>query len=329
MASQRVPIVVLSAAHGATRENVDELIEHAAGLRLRVGLDLGNTWAQRWVRTSSASSGAGRGSLRDELVGHRAAGLDQVELELDTDSTVPEMRAASTERLLRVVDDAHDLDLAVGVHTPLEGDAGSRIRELADLLAEHEVESWQISFFECTGDPDRFSSPGAREVHATFAELYRIEREARTVLTVVEAPHYRRYRIEREQSRDDDPTDASVRDAVEEHCGVRADVGLRRHAADAGRRCLYLDRHGEVFPSPRLPISAGNIRERALIDIYRNSDVFTLLRDPDRLAGKCSQCGFSRLCGGSRARAWHGGGDCMGTDPACAFKPAPAPDDQS
>ena len=79
---------------------------------------------------------------------------------------------------------------------------------------------------------------------------------------------------------------------------------------------------------PRLPISAGNIRDRALIDIYRNADVFTLLRNPDRLAGKCTLCGFRRLCGGSRARAWHGGGDCMGTDPACAFKPGPAPDSE-
>ncbi|TFH24143.1 MAG: hypothetical protein E4H03_04355 [Myxococcales bacterium] len=330
MAGQRVPIVVLSAARGAARDDVDQLIEHAAALRLRVGLDLGSTWAQRTVPEPSAVSGIGRDRFLDELRGHRGAGLDQVELELDLDSTVSAaMPAASTECLLRVVDDAHDLDLAVGVHTPLRGDAGSRIREIADLFAERGVESWQISFFDRCDDPAASPSLGAREIHATFAALYSIELEEQTMLTVVEAPHYRRYRIEREEGSCGDPTDASVRAVVEDRCGVRADIGLRRHAADAGRPCLYVDRHGEVFPSPRLPISAGNIRDRALIDIYRNSDVFTLLRNTEGLVGKCSLCGFRRLCGGSRARAWHRGGDCMNTDPACAFEPGPAPDNES
>lgn len=337
MASQRIPILRLRAHDGAARADIDELIGHAAGLRLRVGLDLGGSWTERPAPGKRPAASLDR--LRTELRRRRAAGLDQVELDLDVsaDAAAP----AATQRLVEILDRAHALGLAVGVRTPLAADAPSRVRELAALLGEHAVDSWQISFFDCRPGGARHVSPSAHDVHATFADLYSIEHADRIALRVVEAPHYRRYRIERERyeqsqcaaaARPDRPgpteaagavSDRSVREAIASCCGLRADIGAWRHAADAGRPYLFVDRYGEVYPSERLPISAGNVRERALIDIYRSSDVFMLLRDTERLDGKCSRCGFRRLCGGSRARAWHKSGNCMGTDPACAFGPVP------
>jgi radical SAM protein with 4Fe4S-binding SPASM domain len=51
-----------------------------------------------------------------------------------------------------------------------------------------------------------------------------------------------------------------------------------------------------------LRISAGNVRQ--LKAVYRSAPLFDGLRDPANLKGKCNDCEFKELCGGSRARAW-------------------------
>jgi MoaA/NifB/PqqE/SkfB family radical SAM enzyme len=45
------------------------------------------------------------------------------------------------------------------------------------------------------------------------------------------------------------------------------------------------------------------------------------LRDIDRFEGKCGRCGFRRLCGGSRARAYSATASPFGSDPLCAYEP--------
>jgi MoaA/NifB/PqqE/SkfB family radical SAM enzyme len=45
------------------------------------------------------------------------------------------------------------------------------------------------------------------------------------------------------------------------------------------------------------------------------------LRDPSQLRGKCGACQFKDLCGGSRARAYAMTGDCLDSDPMCAYQP--------
>jgi len=67
--------------------------------------------------------------------------------------------------------------------------------------------------------------------------------------------------------------------------------------------------------------SAGNVRETSVVDIYRNSELFERLRDPDELSGKCGACEFRFVCGGSRSRAFVTTGDPMASDPLCAYVP--------
>ncbi|WOX55631.1 MULTISPECIES: radical SAM/SPASM domain-containing protein [unclassified Methanoculleus] len=63
---------------------------------------------------------------------------------------------------------------------------------------------------------------------------------------------------------------------------------------------------GEVTPCPYLPVSAGNVRTTPFHEIWYNSDLFSALRDPDRLTGKCGRCDYRTTCGGCRARAYRG-----------------------
>lgn len=79
-----------------------------------------------------------------------------------------------------------------------------------------------------------------------------------------------------------------------------------------GRGCLAgitycrIYANGDVTPCPYLPVSAGNVRNTPFPEIWKDSPVFTALRNWDLLTGKCGRCGFKEDCGGCRARAYRG-----------------------
>lgn len=76
---------------------------------------------------------------------------------------------------------------------------------------------------------------------------------------------------------------------------------------------------GDVTPSRALPLLAGNVRRQRLDGIWRVSGLYPRLRDRSRLVGRCGNCAWRDLCGGSRARAWQSAGDYSASDPACAL----------
>lgn len=111
-----------------------------------------------------------------------------------------------------------------------------------------------------------------------------------------------------------------------------------------GRGCLAgitycrIFANGDVTPCPYLPVSAGNVRTTPFSEIWKNSELFAALRDPDRLMGKCGRCTFKTTCGGCRARAYQQGdatplwcdglakpdsanGEICGEDPWCPYQP--------
>ena len=67
---------------------------------------------------------------------------------------------------------------------------------------------------------------------------------------------------------------------------------------------------------------AGNVREQAWPQIYRDSPLFRALRDPDALLGRCGRCEYRAFCGGSRSRAYALTGEFLATDPWCNYQPA-------
>jgi radical SAM protein with 4Fe4S-binding SPASM domain len=70
-----------------------------------------------------------------------------------------------------------------------------------------------------------------------------------------------------------------------------------------------------------LPLSAGNIRQIPLIDIYQKSELFLSLRNKADLKGRCGICEFRSVCGGSRSRAYAVTGDVLAEEPFCAYLP--------
>jgi len=89
----------------------------------------------------------------------------------------------------------------------------------------------------------------------------------------------------------------------------------------AGSAVCFISRTGEVQPCGYLPVCAGNVRETAFGDIWRDSGVFNALRDPGNLKGKCNACGYRTVCAGCRARAFADTGDFLAQDPDCSCEP--------
>ncbi len=123
------------------------------------------------------------------------------------------------------------------------------------------------------------------------------------------APHY--YRILRQRS---------TRDGTS--------VSFQTHGLDAVTRgCLggigfcFVSHTGDVQPCGFLSTPCGNVRRASFTEIWRHAEVFTALRDYDRLSGKCGACEYKRVCGGCRARAFEATGDYLAEEPLCSHMP--------
>ncbi|MBI3462749.1 MAG: radical SAM/SPASM domain-containing protein, partial [Planctomycetes bacterium] len=75
------------------------------------------------------------------------------------------------------------------------------------------------------------------------------------------------------------------------------------------------------YPSGFLPIECGRFPQHHLVEVYQQSPVFLALRDAGQLQGKCGECEFRKLCGGSRARAYAVTGDYLAQEPDCVYQP--------
>jgi radical SAM protein with 4Fe4S-binding SPASM domain len=117
-------------------------------------------------------------------------------------------------------------------------------------------------------------------------------------------------------------------DQVAHQAGLQPrQTGLQRTPMhiNAGNGFVFISRRGHVFPSGFLPISAGNVREGSLVDIYRTSPLFRTLRDSSQYGGRCGRCEFVSVCGGSRSRAYAMTGNPLAEEPFCTYEPGSFP----
>ncbi len=123
------------------------------------------------------------------------------------------------------------------------------------------------------------------------------------------APHY--YRILRQEARKK---------------GEK--VSFETYGLDAVTRgCLggtafcFISNTGIVQPCGYLELPCGDLKTSSFQSVWGNSQIFTALRDFSRYKGKCGRCGYIRVCGGCRARAYEATGDYLAEEPLCAYQP--------
>ena len=89
----------------------------------------------------------------------------------------------------------------------------------------------------------------------------------------------------------------------------------------AGSGVLFIGHSGDVFPCGYLPVNCGNILQTPLEQIWTTSPDLARMRYTHQLKGKCGDCGYAKVCGGCRARAFAATGDYMQAEPMCTYIP--------
>jgi len=149
----------------------------------------------------------------------------------------------------------------------------------------------------------------AEEYEKVLNWFYDQRAQAPLELKATCAPHY--YRILRQRSHREGTSvsfQSPVLDAVTRGC--LGGIGF-----------CFISHTGDVQPCGYLDVNCGNVRQRSFADIWKHAEVFSNLRNYDKLKGKCGDCQFKRVCGGCRARAFEATGDYMAEEPLCSYLP--------
>ncbi|MEU4890345.1 TIGR04053 family radical SAM/SPASM domain-containing protein [Streptomyces xinghaiensis] len=232
-------------------------------------------------------------------------------------------------------DTARSLGMKVQVNTTVNRGNLLDLPDVVALVREHGAMLWSAFFLVPTGRGRLLEALTPEEAEDVLNFVYDVGLTVPAKTT--EAHHFRRVVLQRRvlERREADhvavlglgPLYEKLRDRSRElglHTAVR---NARRPPLDvnAGRGFVFVSHLGTVHPSGFLPLGAGSVRERDLATIYRESDLFTGLRDPDRLGGRCGACEFRRVCGGSRSRAYGVTGDPYAEEPWCGYRPGSFP----
>lgn len=208
---------------------------------------------------------------------------------------------------------AREFRVPVQINTTVTQYTRSHLDELYEVLCRNSppIRRWSLFLLIPTGRGHNLLALNAQAVDELFAWAYELSQRAPFHISTVEAPHFRRYWLERKRAE-------GASDAELARLGPRMGFGIRD-----GNGVIFVARNGDVYPAGFLPNPRiGNVREMPLHRLYRESFELRSLRDMNALEGRCGRCQYRWLCGGSRARAWATTGNLYAEDPACSYQPA-------
>lgn len=214
------------------------------------------------------------------------------------------------ERSLEAVRRAREAGIGVQVNTTVTAGNVGRFEELAGLVAGLGVMTWSVFVLVPTGRAQAGDLPGAGELERFFERLAELAERAPFHVKTTDGQHFRRVLEQRRR-----------RGGGAVGCATKPEGARRAPATNAGKGFVFVSHTGVIQPSGFLPVGAGNVRERRLLEVYRGDELFRGLRDRGRLKGKCGRCEFNGVCGGSRARAYALTGDVFAADPLCPYQP--------
>lgn len=290
---RRPPLLVLTGGDPIKRSDVFELINYAR----TIGLDVAMTPSATPLVTKEA------------IARLKQAGLHRLAVSLDgVDAATHDgfrRVAGSFERTLQIIADAREVDLPVQVNTTITRGNFHQIDALAELLSGMNIVLWSVFFLVPTGRGQADQRIAPEEYEIAFDQLYRHSRIQPYAIKTTEAPHYRRFLLQKARQ-----------------AGAPARLEGPHIGTNDGRGIMFVSHIGEIYPSGFLPIRCGVFPRDSLVDVYQNAPLFRALRDADALKGKCGICEYRHICGGSRARSFAlSDRDPLAPEPDCAYLP--------
>jgi radical SAM protein len=219
--------------------------------------------------------------------------------------------AGSFARTVFALEYARRLGLSTQINTTMSRHNLGRVEQIAGLVRAFGARLWSVFFLVATGRASASQDLTAEQYEEVFGFLYDLSKTAPFDIKTTEAQHYRRYVAQRRKAEG----------MSGQRLAMPPEVIQRQAGINDGKGLVFISHTGEIYPSGFLPLSAGNVRRNSLREVYCNSPLFRLLRQPDNLRGKCGDCEFRNLCGGSRSRSFALTGDCLAEDPKCVYQP--------
>lgn len=300
------PILIFTGGDPMMRRDLFEIIRYAAEKGLRCSLTPTATALPTIERLQQAKD-AGIRRIALSLDAPRAAVHDQFR-------KVP----GSWQRTMDILHRAKEVGLSVQVNSTVAKHNFDILPEMIPFIKEVGAVQWSVFFLVPTGRAmiEQMISPEEHE--RTFNWLYDLSIDAPFDIKGTAAPMYRRVAIERKRAESQAGEHITFQGA-----GFQYDDGLNRptKGVNDGNGFLFISHTGSIEPSGFLPLSAGNVRDHDIVDVYRNHPIFKDLRSPEKLKGRCGICEYRDVCGGQRGRAYGVTGDYLETDPACVYQP--------
>lgn len=291
------PLLVLTGGDPLKRADLFDLLEASVSAGLRTTI------------TPSATPLLAEGAVRR----FRQAGVARMAVSLDGADGAQHDGFRGVEGSFQITLEALRAARECGLETQVNTTVTRRnlgsLERIAALAGDAGARLWSVFFLVLTGRALLEDDLTADEYEAVFEQLYRISLAAPFDIKTTEAPHYRRYVAQRRKAGSAAPA------------GMTGGVIARQAGINDGKGLLFISHTGEIYPSGFLEMSAGNVRSVSLVEAYRTSRLFQILRNGDALGGKCGACEYRNLCGGSRARAWAITGDFLAPDPRCPYVP--------
>jgi len=294
-----LPHVILTGGDPLNRKDIYELIDHAKG----IGLEVSITPAATDQLTNDAI---------DKLKAH---GIQAMGLSLDGSSAPrhDNMRnvPGTFERTMEAARHCGRIGLPIQVNTLVAEETADDLPAIYELLrTSFPVMRWSLFMLISVGRGKQLNEVSPQEGESIMKWVFDLSPHSPFQIKTTEAPSYRRIAVE--QMRKSNMATAEM----------KTTSVYRGFQVRDGHGIVFVSNLGEIYPSGFLPLHCGNVRADSLVEVYRNSEIFRSLHQPDHFHGKCGACEYSHICGGSRARAYAYTGDALGTDPFCPCEPA-------
>ncbi len=299
------PILVFTGGDPMMRRDLFDLIAYATQSGLRCSLTPTATALPTPQRLSQA----------------KEAGIRRIALSLD--APTPAVHDAfrqvpgSWQRTINILKNAQEVGLSAQVNTTVSTHNLHLLHDMVPFIEQVNAVQWSLFFLMPTGraQVERMISPANHE--QVFNWLYDLSQKSSFDTKATAAPMYRRVAIQRRKAENHGGT------VTFQGAGFQYADGLNRpnRGVNDGNGFLFISHIGDIYPSGFLPLFAGNVRQDDVVEVYRHSQLFTDLRDMNKLKGKCGACEFREVCGGQRGRAYGVTGDYLESDPACAYQP--------
>ncbi len=300
------PILVFTGGDPMMRKDLFELISYATQKGLRCSLTPTATALPTPERMEKA----------------RQAGIRRIALSLD--APTPEAHDAfrqvpgSWQRTMNILRNAQSAGLSAQVNTTVSTYNVHLLADMVPFIQEVGAVQWSVFFLVPTGRAQMEWMISPEEHERVFHWLYDLSKSAPFDIKATAAPMYRRVAIQRRKAEQGNGSPVTFQGA-----GFQYADGLNRptRGVNDGNGFLFISHVGDIQPSGFLPLTAGNVRTDDVVEVYRHSRLFTDLRRPDLIKGRCGICEFRDVCGGQRGRAYGITGDYLETDPACSYIP--------